>query len=82
MAKASEESSGAPVIVPAVLRVRLPYHPALYLPLVLLHASLALRVFVSAPLGAWGNAAAIALFVATALSRAWSGRPTRRAPGR
>ena len=57
----------APVIVPAVLRVRFPYHPALYLPLALLHASLAVRVFVSVPLGAWGNAAAIALFIATAL---------------
>ena len=57
----------APVILPAVLRVRFPYHPALYLPLALLHASLALRVFVSAPLGAWGNAAAIALFIAVSL---------------
>ncbi|WP_235022695.1 hypothetical protein [Amycolatopsis alkalitolerans] len=34
----------APVIVPAVLRVRLPYHPIAYLPLALLHASLALRL--------------------------------------
>lgn len=57
----------APVILPAVLRVRFPYHPALYLPLALLHASLAVRVFVSAPLGAWGNAAAIALFIAVSL---------------
>ena len=56
----------APVILPAVLRVKLPYHPALYLPLALLHASLALRVFVSPLAGAWGNAAAIALFIATA----------------
>jgi len=57
----------APVILPAVLRVRFPYHPVLYLPLALLHASLAVRVFVSAPAGAWGNAAAIALFILTAL---------------
>jgi len=56
----------APVIVPAVLRVPLPYHPALYGPLALLHASLVLRVFVSPLAGAWGNAAAIALFIATA----------------
>jgi hypothetical protein len=56
----------APVILPAVLRVKLPYHPVLYLPLALLHASLALRVFVSAAAGAWGNAAAIALFILTA----------------
>lgn len=71
----------APVILPAVLRVKLPYHPVLYAPLVLLHASLIARVFVSVPLGAWGNAAAIALFIATAatlaLSRASSARPTR-----
>jgi hypothetical protein len=57
----------APVILPAVLRVRFPYHPVLYLPLVILHASLAVRALVSVPLGAWGNAAAIALFIAVAL---------------
>ena len=56
----------APVILPAVLRIRFPYHPALYVPLALLHASLAVRVFVSSEAGAWGNAAAIVLFVATA----------------
>ena len=56
----------APVILPAVLRVKLPYHAALYVPLALLHASLVLRVFGSPLAGAWGNAAAIALFVATA----------------
>jgi len=58
----------APVILPAVLRVRFPYHPVLYLPLALLHASLAVRVLVSMPLGAWGNAAAIVLFVLISLS--------------
>ena len=82
----------APLILPAALRVRFPYHPLLYLPLALLHASLALRVFVSAPAGGWGNAAAIALFLVSALglilverrrvTRASSGRPTRSAPGR
>ena len=55
----------APVILPAVLRVRFPYSPFLYLPLLLLHLSLAVRVALSTPIGAWGNAAAIALFVAT-----------------
>ncbi|WP_200942628.1 hypothetical protein [Knoellia sp. Soil729] len=34
----------APVILPAVLRVSLPYRPALYGPAVLLHASLLIRV--------------------------------------
>ncbi|MGP5724839.1 hypothetical protein ACTXOR_03510 [Arthrobacter rhombi] len=37
----------APVILPAVLRRPLPYHPVLILPAVLLHVSLALRVFVA-----------------------------------
>ena len=56
----------APVILPAVLRVRFPYHPVLYLPLALLHASLAVRVLLSTSVGAWGNAGAILLFIATA----------------
>ncbi len=34
----------APIIFPAVLRVKVPYHPAFYLPLALLHLSLALRL--------------------------------------
>ena len=35
----------ATIIFPAVTRIRIPYHPVLYLPLVLLHLTLALRVF-------------------------------------
>jgi hypothetical protein len=58
----------APVILPAVVRVRFPYHAVLYIPFALLHASLAVRVFVSTPIGAWGNAAAIAVFIVTAVS--------------
>lgn len=69
----------APVILPAVLRVRFPYSPWLYLPLALLHASLAVRVAVSTPAGAWGNALAIALFVATSASICVKG--PARAPG-
>lgn len=75
----------APVILPAVLGIRFPYSPALYAPLALLHASLAVRAAFSAQIGAWGNAAAIALFIVTAaalVSRASSGRPRPRAPGR
>lgn len=34
----------APIILPSILRVDVPYHPALYGPLSLLHLSLALRV--------------------------------------
>jgi hypothetical protein len=58
----------APVILPAVLRVRFPYSPWLYLPLGVLHGSLAVRAFASTTAGAWGNAAAIALFIATAVA--------------
>jgi len=64
----------APVILPAVLRVRFPYHPILYLPLALLHASLAVRVSVSSAIGAWGNAAAIFLFIAAAAMLVARGR--------
>ena len=34
----------APIIFPAVLRVRVPYHPAFYVPLALLHGSLVVRL--------------------------------------
>ncbi|HET7364064.1 MAG TPA: hypothetical protein VFJ70_10905 [Burkholderiales bacterium] len=57
----------APIILPAVLGAAFPYRPILYLPLALLHVSLALRMW-NTQLGAWGNAAAIALFVLTALA--------------
>lgn len=63
----------APVIAPAVLRVSLPYRPVFYLPLAVLHASLALRVAGDVAqhaglrlAGGTGNALAIALFIATA----------------
>jgi hypothetical protein len=71
----------APVILPAVLRVALPYRPLLYAPLLLLHATLALRVAGdltgSTALRAWGgagNVAAIALFILTAAGLALSAR--------
>lgn len=70
----------APVILPAVLRTALPYHPILYLPLALLHASLAVRVVVSTELGAWGNAAAIALFIACAAALALQKRIRGQSP--
>ena len=56
----------APIILPAILGTRFPYHPILYAPLALLHGSLVLRLW-STKLGAWGNAAAIAVFILTAL---------------
>jgi hypothetical protein len=64
----------APVILPAVLRVSLPYHAILYAPLIVLHASLAVRVAASVEIGAWGNAAAIALFILLSASLALARR--------
>ncbi len=34
----------APIIFPAVTRIKIPYHPALYLPMALLHLTLAIRL--------------------------------------
>ncbi|HET7350207.1 MAG TPA: hypothetical protein VFJ28_04670 [Marmoricola sp.] len=73
----------APVILPAVLRQPLPWHPAMYGPLVLLHASLALRLWVGDALGssaAWRtggvlNIVALLSFVAVAV---WVSRRGRR----
>lgn len=72
----------APIIVPAVLGVRVPFHPRFYGHLVLLHASLVLRLagdltdqFALRRVGAWGNVVAIVLFLAsTALASARSTR--------
>jgi hypothetical protein len=64
----------APIIVPALLRVALPYRAWFYLPLVVLHGSLADRIagdLLMMPAlrerGAAGNAIAIALFILTML---------------
>ena len=73
----------APVILPAVLRRPLPYHPVMIVPAVLLHLSLLLRLWVGDGLGvrlAWqiggvGNIVALLLFVLTA---AWSGATAER----
>ncbi|OHC65653.1 MAG: hypothetical protein A3H93_18690 [Rhodocyclales bacterium RIFCSPLOWO2_02_FULL_63_24] len=71
----------AAIIFPAVLRVRIPYHPAFYLPLLVLHASLALRIFGSLSgqiglrsEGALVNAIALLLFIATMLVSVGRGR--------
>ena len=61
----------APLMVPVILRMRMRYTPAVYLPLGLLHASLALRLGAGAfdaHLRQWGgvlNAAAMILFALT-----------------
>lgn len=84
----------APVILPAVARVKMQFGPFFYLPLGVLHASLLLRLgagHIVIGLLAWGavgNAAAIALFAATAVGgivvwrvRHGAGRAGARAPG-
>jgi hypothetical protein len=67
----------APIILPAVIRLKLPFHRGFYLPLILLHASLALRLAGDAlgdfPLraqGALGNALAIGVFLLTVVGTA------------
>lgn len=65
----------APVIFPAVVRVRMPYHWTFYLSLLALHASLLLRLIgdgLAQPdlrsLGGLLNAAALALFILSTVS--------------
>jgi hypothetical protein len=66
----------APVILPAVARVKLQFGPVFYLPLLALHGSLALRLgaglgdVAMRALGAVGNAAAIAAFALTVVGAA------------
>lgn len=68
----------APVILPAVVRRPLPYHPAFLVPLGLLHGSLVLRLWVGDALGsqwAWQvggllNIAAVLAFLGAALASA------------
>ena len=71
----------APIIFPAILRVKLPYHASFYLPLALLHLSLLLRVAGDLAgdaawraLGGLGNALCIAVFIATMAAAVWRGR--------
>jgi hypothetical protein len=80
----------APIIFPAVLRVAVPYHPAFYLPLGLLHGSLAVRLIGDASgsfdwtrAGGALNAAALAAFIigtVTAVLRARRSEPVRAEP--
>lgn len=72
----------APIIFPAIARLRIPYHPVFYLPLALLHASLAARIAGSAlgdaasllRAGAVANAVALAVFILTMLASVLRGR--------
>jgi len=77
----------APIIFPAVLRVKIPYHPDFYVPLLVLHASLALRIFGGLDdafalrrAGGLLNAIALLLFIVTMLTAVRRGK-RRRAPG-
>jgi hypothetical protein len=68
----------APVILPAVARVKMEFNRGFYAPLVLLHASLAWRLAGSLKQGAAMNAMAIALFaitIAFAVLQKRKGRP-------
>lgn len=74
----------APVILPAVLRKPLPYRPFLGIPVLLLHVSLALRVFGDArelPVSVqWGgslNVTALLLFVVLAVTSVILGPPKK-----
>jgi hypothetical protein len=74
----------APIIFPAVLRVAVPYSPAFYAPLVLLHASLVLRVAgdAAAAFGVtrWGallSAVALLAFIANTAAAVVRGRRAR-----
>jgi len=65
----------APIIFPAVVRVRMPYHWTFYLPLLALHASLLIRLAGSGlmlpellSLGGLLNAAALVLFILSTVS--------------
>lgn len=71
----------APIILPAVARVTIPYHLSFYLPLLLLHASLVLRLAGDAlerrdwtQSGAMLNAVALAVFLVTILGAVARGR--------
>ena len=73
----------APIIFPAVLRIRVPYHPSFYVPLALLHGSLLVRLagdaagdFAWTRAGGLGNAVALAAFIASTASAALRGRST------
>lgn len=74
----------APIILPAVARLELPFHPVLYAPLAVLHAGLVLRILGDVlgnvdlrRAGAVGNAATLALFFMAALLARSLARPRR-----
>ncbi|HYQ99937.1 MAG TPA: hypothetical protein VET86_07830 [Casimicrobiaceae bacterium] len=78
----------APIIFPAVLRVAVPYHPAFYVPLALLHLSLVVRLAGDAAgrfdwtrAGGLSNAVALAAFIVGTIAAVIRGARARRLPG-
>ena len=76
----------APIIFPAVARIQIPYHPAFYLQLVLLHGSLAVRVIgdladvtLARQGAAIANGITLLTFVVTIVASALCGRNHRAA---
>lgn len=77
----------APVIFPAVARVKIPYHPTFYLPLIVLHVSLIARVagdLLAIPhcrnAGGGLNALALGLFILVTLAAVIRGKRSSRQP--
>ncbi|WP_233863738.1 hypothetical protein [Paraburkholderia adhaesiva] len=75
----------APIILPAVTRLRVKYSPLFYVPLVLLHGAVAARVvgvlygdFGLRRFGSEAAAAALAIFIFVLLTAIWSARRGRR----
>jgi hypothetical protein len=73
----------APIVFPAILRVRMPYYPTFYVPLVLLHVSLLVRLagdfaghFTWTRVGALGNAIALGAFLLGTIASVALGRRT------
>lgn len=75
----------APIVLPAIARIRVRFGPAFYLPLLALHATLAMRVagaltddFSLRRAGATGNAIALALFAVVMATAAFAARNETR----
>jgi hypothetical protein len=75
----------APIIFPAVMRVKIPYSPLFYLPLAALHLSLFLRVvgnlgemWTLRQMAGLLNGVSLALFILTLLFSVWRGIAARK----
>ncbi len=73
----------APIILPAVLHVKLPYHPSFYAPLAALHVSLLVRLsgdLLGSPaalrVGGLLHALALLGFIGNSAFAVWRGKPS------